>query len=201
MSKVAERKARLHEQLIEAAETRIEAHSVGRLHARDLAADVGCSIGTIYNLFDDLDALILHVSFRTLKRIDTVMAESIADTGETEPLAHMVTLGRTYCDFAVTNRNLWGALFEHALPADYPLPGWVLEGQLSLFRHIEKPLTHYMKGSDPMLVGRTARSLFSMVHGMVSLSLERRVSGVNLDMLNEQTEFMIRTFVKGLEAS
>lgn len=200
MSKVAERKARLHAELIEAAEHRIAEHGVARLHARELAADVGCSIGTIYNLFDDLDALILHVSFCTLKRIDTVMEESIADGGSASAIERMVTLGRTYCDFAVSHRNLWAALFEHNLPADYPLPDWVLEGQLSLFRHIEEPLSSYMAGSENEFVGRTARSLFSMVHGMVSLSLERRISGVNLDMLDEQTEFMVRTFVAGLEA-
>ena len=120
MSKVAERKARLHAELIEAAEHRIAEHGVARLHARELAADVGCSIGTIYNLFDDLDALILHVSFRTLKRIDTVMEESIADGGSASAIERMVTLGRTYCDFAFSHRNLWAALCEHNLPADYP---------------------------------------------------------------------------------
>ncbi|MEM1317123.1 MAG: TetR/AcrR family transcriptional regulator, partial [Pseudomonadota bacterium] len=173
---------------------------VARLHARELAADVGCSIGTIYNLFEDLDALILHVSFRTLKRIDDVMEASMDDVGDADAVSRMVMLGRTYCDFAVANSNLWAALFEHNLPADYPLPDWVLEGQLSLFRHIEAPLSFYMPSSDRETVGRTARSLFSMVHGMVSLSLERRISGVNLDMLDEQTEFMIRTFVRGLKS-
>lgn len=198
MSRIAERKAKLHGDLIDAAERRIAAQTVSQLRARDLAAEAGCSVGAIYNVFDDLDAIILHVSFRTLKRIDLAMEEAVARHAGEEPVDTMVGLAVTYFRFVQANYNLWRSLFDHALPADYPLPHWVLEGQSTLFRHIEQPLSVYMKDADAALLSRTARSLFASVHGMVSLSLERRTSGVDPELLPDQMDFVLRTFVSGI---
>ncbi|MFD0916429.1 TetR/AcrR family transcriptional regulator [Pseudahrensia aquimaris] len=199
MSKVAQRKAQLHQDLIHAAEKRIASDTVAQLRARDLAKDAGCSVGAIYNVVDDLDAIILHVSFRTLKRIDVVMEETGALRAKDEPIECMVQLALTYFSFVRENYNLWRALFDHDLPADYPLPDWVLEGQKTLFRHIERPLRKYMPDADDALLQRTARSLFASVHGVVSLSMEGRVSGISLDAVPPQLEFLLRTFVKGLQ--
>lgn len=199
MSKVAERKAKLHVDLIDAAEARIAANTVGQLRARDLAADVGCSVGAIYNVFDDLDALILHVSLRTLNRIDVAMQETGALYAAGEKIDCMVQLAFTYFGFVRENHSLWRALFDHDLPADYPLPDWVLEGQTTLFRHIEEPLKDYMPNADEQDLMHTARSLFASVHGIVSLSMEGRVSGISLDAVPPQLEFLLRTFVKGLQ--
>jgi AcrR family transcriptional regulator len=40
------------------------------LKARDLAREAGCSVGTIYNVFEHLEALILCVGSRTLAMLD-----------------------------------------------------------------------------------------------------------------------------------
>ena len=111
MSKATERKAKLHADLISAAEARIAANGVESLRARDLAADVGCSLGSIYNVFSDLHAIVLQANLRTLNEIDEIMAEVVADE-EQGPVERMIRLAHAYHDYALNNRNTWRGLFD-----------------------------------------------------------------------------------------
>ena len=198
MSKVAERKAKLRADLIVRAEEIIAERGVGELRARDLAKDVGCSLGQIYNVFDDLDGLILSVSYRTLSRIDTVMDEAARKAAPKEPVEVMLALAHTYLTFVRENTYLWRSLFEHDLPQGYAVPDWITAGQHLLFRHIEKPLNRYMPKASADEISGTARMLLGAVHGIVTLSVEERVSGLNPKEIEPQLDLLVRTFVKGL---
>ncbi|MGH6737701.1 MAG: TetR family transcriptional regulator, partial [Bradyrhizobium sp.] len=65
MSKASERRAKLREALIEAAERAIAAKGLAGLKTRDLAEEIGIANGGVYNLVEDVDELILRVSSRT----------------------------------------------------------------------------------------------------------------------------------------
>ena len=201
MSKVAERKAKLRVDLTEAAERQIVRSGVHNLRARELAEEVGCSLGAIYNVFDDIDALVLHVSLRTLSKIDMTMAEALKSVEDAAAVEQMVQLAFTYCDFVIENTNLWKALFDHDFPADYELPEWIYQGQDILFRHIEKPLSDVTTDETAANLSLNARTLFSAVHGIVMLAVDQRSAGVPLDKLKPQLAFFVRTFVLGLEKS
>jgi co-chaperonin GroES (HSP10) len=69
-SKTTERRHKLRLQLIEAAEAAVAANGMKSLTARDLAKQVGCSVGAIYNVFEDIDELVIAVNSRTLARLD-----------------------------------------------------------------------------------------------------------------------------------
>ena len=66
MAKQADRNAALRTRLVDAAERTIDERGLAALKARDLAAEAGCAIGTIYNVFEHLDELVLAVGSRTL---------------------------------------------------------------------------------------------------------------------------------------
>ena len=59
----------MREKLILATINRLETSGISGVHARDLASEVGCAVGTIYNLVGDLDNLILLACARTLEDI------------------------------------------------------------------------------------------------------------------------------------
>lgn len=200
MSKASERKARLHEELIVAALARIAQSGVIQLRARDLAADVGCSLGTIYNVFADLNAIVLHANLRILERIDQVMEET-EDDASLDPTQRLVRLAWRYFDFAADHNNTWRSLFDHPFPADYQLPDWMIEGQQRLLRHIEKPLRQLSPSTDDEEVGLITRTLFSSTHGIVELSLELRTIGVPKEAVRQQLEFLVHSFVKGYSQS
>jgi AcrR family transcriptional regulator len=201
-----ERRAELREKLIEAAEHQIEAHGLSGVKARPLAQSVGCALGAIYNVFPDLDALILAVSARTLARLDAHLAPVIAnaekpglDPAETARRG-LVDLALAYLDFAFAHRASWRALFEHRLPEGREVPEWLVADQVRLFSKVEaflEPLLPKMSAGERAL---TARSLFSAVHGLVLLGLEEKLTAMPLGVLLDQLARLVRAIVRGLEA-
>jgi AcrR family transcriptional regulator len=199
MSKALERRAKLREALIEAAERAISARGLGGLKTRELAQEIGIANGGVYNLVEDVDELILRVGSRTLARLDASL--SLAEIGgQTAPREMLVRVAVAYCDFAAENLELWRALFEHRMQPNKPVPEWAISEQMELFRHIYKPLVALFPQRSPPQLGVTARSLFSAVHGMVALGLEQKLIAVPLPALRSEITTLTRAMIDGLTA-
>src|SRR6476661_9917327 len=112
MSKALERRAKLREALILAAEKSIAAKGLACLKTRDLAREIGCANGAVYNLVEDVDELILRAGSRTLARLDAALTAAERE-GPAAPNEILVRIALAYCDFAAENLELWRALFEH----------------------------------------------------------------------------------------
>ena len=199
MSKALERRAKLREALIEAAEHAIAAKGLSGLRTRDLADEIGIANGGVYNLVEDLDELILRVGSRTLARLDASL--SLAEiSGPTTPRETLVRIAIAYCDFAAENLELWRALFEYRMAPDKPLPDWSVSDQMELFRHIYRPLSVLFPQRTAQRLGVTARSLFSAVHGMVALGLEQKLVAVPINALRTEIATLVRAMIDGLTA-
>jgi AcrR family transcriptional regulator len=199
MSKALERREKLRELLILAAERSVNAGGLAGLKTRDLAREIGCANGAVYNLVADMDELILRVGSRTLARLDAALnkADGIAPAPPAETL---VRIAIAYCDFAAENTGLWRALFEHRMAPGKPVPEWAIDEQMALFRHIYRPLATLFPQRTANELGVTARSLFSAVHGMVTLGLEQKLIAVPLDALRAEIALIVRAMVRGLRS-
>jgi AcrR family transcriptional regulator len=197
MSKALERRAKLREDLIRAAERSISAGGLAGLKTRDLAREIGCANGAVYNLVDDVDELILLVGSRTLARLDAALTEA-ESAGPPSPAATLVRIAVAYCDFASENLELWRALFEHRMTPGKPIPEWAVSEQMNLFRHIYAPLATLFPRRSPEELGVTARSLFSAVHGMVLLGLEQKLIAVPIEALRREIAAIVKAMVEGL---
>ena len=197
MSKALERRAKLREDLIRAAERSISAGGLAGLKTRELAREIGCANGAVYNLVDDVDELILLVGSRTLARLDAALTEA-ESAGPPSPAETLVRIAVAYCDFAAENLELWRALFEHRMTPGKPIPEWAVSEQMDLFRHIYAPLAALFPRRSPEELGVTARSLFSAVHGMVLLGLEQKLIAVPIEALRREIAAIVRAMVEGL---
>jgi AcrR family transcriptional regulator len=197
MSKALERRAKLRENLILAAERSIAAGGLTGLKTRELAREIGCANGAVYNLVEDMDELILRVGSRTLGRLDATLAAAESD-GPVSPRETLVRIAVAYSDFAAENLGLWRALFEHRMAPGKPVPEWAISEQMDLFRHIYRPLAALFPKRSPLELGVTARSLFSAVHGMVLLGLEQKLIAVPIDELRKEIATIVRAMVDGL---
>ena len=197
MSKALERRAKLRESLILAGERRIAAGGLAGLKTRDLAREIGCANGAVYNLVDDMDELVLLVGSRTLRRLDAALGEA-ESAGPPSPTETLVRIAVAYCDFAAENLELWRALFEHRMTPGKPIPEWAVSEQMDLFRHIFQPLASLLPSRSATELGVTARSLFSAVHGMVLLGLEQKLIAVPVEALRAEIAVIVRAMVKGL---
>ena len=181
------RKAALRERLIDAAEARIERDGATSLRARDLAKDAGCALGAIYNVFDDLDALIMAVNGRTFQRLGRAVSLSLEGGEGLPPTERLIRMSHAYLGFAAENKFLWRALFDVQMTRDGPAPDWYREALNGLFAHIAGPVSELFPDESSEEVNLMTRALFSSVHGIVLLGLENRISGVP----PEQIEVMI----------
>lgn len=197
MSKALERRTKLRESLIEAAEQSIAARGLAGLKTRDLARQIGCANGAVYNLVADMDELILLVGSRTLARLDAALTAAEA-SGPALPAEILVRIAVAYCDFAAGNLELWRALFEHRMTPGKPIPEWAISQQMDLFRHIFHPLATLLPSRSAEELGVTARSLFSAVHGMVLLGLEQKLIAVPTDALRAEIAVIVRAMIDGL---
>jgi AcrR family transcriptional regulator len=197
MSKALERRGKLREDLILAAERSISAGGLAALKTRELAQEIGCANGAVYNLVADVDELILLVGSRTLARLDAALTEAEA-AGPPSSTEALVRIAVAYCDFAAENLELWRALFEHRMIPGKPVPEWAVSEQMNLFRHIYAPLAALLPARSEAELGVTARSLFSAVHGMVLLGLEQKLIAVPIEALRREIAVIVRAMVEGL---
>ncbi len=77
-AKTEMRKAALKERLLDIAERRIAEGGLAALRARDLAAEAECSVGAIYNVYDDLNALVMAVNGRTFRALGKAVTKAVA---------------------------------------------------------------------------------------------------------------------------
>jgi AcrR family transcriptional regulator len=199
MSKALERREKLRESLIQAAERSISAAGLAGLKTRELAREIGVANGAVYNLVDDMDELILRVGSRTLARLDASLTSAESD-GPAAPAETLIRIAVAYCDFAAENLELWRALFEHRMMPGKPVPEWAVSEQMDLFRHIYRPLAALFPERPPADLGVTARSLFSAVHGMVLLGLEQKLIAVPVIALRKEIATIVRAMIDGLTA-
>jgi AcrR family transcriptional regulator len=199
MPNVSDRREALREALVNAAERTIAKRGLAHLRARDLAQEAGCAVGAIYNVFPELDALILTVNLRTLNLFEASIAVPPRGEGG-RAIEDLVNLALAYLDFAALNPHRWRALFEHRMSDGAPPPGWYLSEQGRLFRYIEEPLRALCPGLGEEERSLLARSLFSATHGMVALGLDEKLMTLPPAVLRREIQRVVRATGEGLAA-
>ena len=196
----ADHHAALRESLVDAAERTIAERGLAALKARDLAREAGCAIGTIYNVFEHLDELILCVGMRTMAMLDAALGvvRSASPDGSTEEAVDdLGRLALAYLDFAATHTIRWRALFEHRMSEARPLPDWFVERQHQLFTQVERPLGALLPELEHDARRTLARTVFSAVHGIVALGLDEKLVSLPLPALRNQLAATVRAIATG----
>ena len=199
-----ERREQLKAALVDAAEAVIAKDGLAALRARDLAAAAGCALGAIYNAFDDIDAIVFAVNMRTLALLDRSVGEAVrrkpaAGAGAEDPDAgRLVRLALAYLDFAGKHGPRWRALFEHRLHNGQTVPEWYTAELNRIFQFVEEPLRAIRPDLAAAELAQLARTVFSAVHGVVSLGLEQKLGEIPARRLREQTAAIVTAIARGL---
>lgn len=182
--------------IIEASEGIMATHGLAGLSAREIARSVGYSPGTIYNIFESLDDLILQIEGRLLDDLDARLASLPTD----EPAAlRVLHLARAYLAFTSERPRLWNLLFEHHLPPNVAIPHWYQEKLDALLRRVEVALRPLLPEKDQASVTRAARVLWAGVHGITSLSTADKLSSVTAESAQHLVDDLVKNYLAGLE--
>lgn len=185
------RRDALRTRLVEIAERQIAHSGLASLKARGLAAEAGCSVGAIYNVFDDLTGLIMAVNGRTFHRLGAAIEADLAQAPMVRPQARLVVMSIAYLRFATENQPLWRCLFDLRVSELETIPAWYLRALEDLFRLISEPLREIFPDLEEADIGLMTRALFSSVHGIVSLGLEQRISGVPPSQIERMIDLVL----------
>lgn len=132
-----------------------------RFSAREVAKRIGYSVGTLYNVFGDLDSMMLAINGRTLDLWRAYLVERLATAGDDRLAA---AIG-AYFDFAVAHRHAWTAIYDFR-PADYRTMQGDYAAKVAAITgvvvdEVAAALPPHRLGDAPRLAG----SLLAMVHG------------------------------------
>ena len=186
----------LMDMAIAAAEAIVIKDGFHALTARRVASDIGYSVGTIYNIFENLDGLTLCVKARTL---DMLYAQ-IKDIPKGEDVvADLETLHQAYFDFMRENPNTWGSILERAAEDGTPLPDWYLEKVSLPFSVVERALSPLFDEADAEERTFAARALWGGVHGIAILGAGNSPEAILHSNARDTAWFLILTFIEGLK--
>lgn len=179
------RKTALREKLLDVAEGRMAEGGLQALRARDLAAEAGCSVGAIYNVYEDLNALAMAVNGRTFRALGEAVQRAVSAAGPCGPQERLIVMSRAYLAFAAENTRLWRALFDLEMTVEGPAPEWYLEALSGLFALIAGPMREIYPEKSDVDLDLMVRAMFSAIHGIVLLGLERRISAVPYEEIDQ----------------
>ncbi len=185
----------LRELILDASTELIEANGLAGLSAREIARRIGYSPGTLYNIFENLDDLVLTIEGRLLDRLDVALGD-VAPSSTSTQAVHR--LAQAYLRFTDANPKLWNLLFEHHLPPGREVPGWYqskLEGLLARVEHALDPL---LPDADTQTRRRAARVLWAGVHGITSLATTEKLSLVSTETAPALVDDLVSAYLKGL---
>ncbi|MCO5154749.1 MULTISPECIES: TetR/AcrR family transcriptional regulator [unclassified Shinella] len=190
------KKEDLKTRLVAAGTDLIRDQGLKGLRARDIAERAGAALGGLYTVFPDLDGLILAVNSGTLKRLETALETAIPQEAGIEDT--FLNLSLAYLRFALAEKNLWAALFEHRMPEGVAVPDWHLAEHAFLIGLIAVPMAARMPDASAGDIAIRARTFFSAVHGVIAISLEGRFVGITPARLEQEVAALARILARSL---
>lgn len=185
----------LRELIIDASTELIETHGLAGLSAREIARRIGYSPGTLYNVFENLDDLILTIEGRLLDRLNDALDD--VQPGSS-PKQDVHRLAQAYLEFTHRNPKLWNLLFEHHLPNGRDVPTWYQTKLETLLARVERALTAVMPGADAQSLHRASRVLWSGVHGITSLSTTDKLQIVSTESARLLVDDLVAGYLAGV---
>ena len=189
---------RLKVRLLQVAETILAAEGLSAVQARRIATEADCSVGTIYNIFGDIDGLILAANERTLHDLGRILTVAARRAANSDLKARLMALATAYLDFATANRLRWRAVFEHRLPDTKEVPEAYVNDRRALLALIANQLESTITG--PEARSDASHALFSAVHGIVLLSLDAKLGPFEPSTCERQIRFVVEHVVAGLKS-
>ncbi|RTL72080.1 MAG: TetR/AcrR family transcriptional regulator [Hyphomicrobiales bacterium] len=187
----------LRDLILDAAQSIIEAQGLAGLSAREIARRIEYSPGTIYNMFQNLDDVVLHVEGRVLDGLDQRLSEVLTSAGDKPPAQRVA---QAYLAFSTQTPRLWNLLFEHHLPQSTQLPAWYQQKLETLTGRMEQAIAPEFTDGTAETRRDSARALWAAVHGITSLATADKLTSVTSQDAVRMIDDLVTTYLAGLAA-
>jgi AcrR family transcriptional regulator len=188
---------KLRSNILDVGRQLIADEGLSSVQARRIATEAGCSVGSVYNVFEDLDELIIALNMLTLAELGASLQAAHDRARQESTHDRLLALAQAYFLFASEHKKPWRAIFEHQLPEGRTAPPEYREDQDKLFALVEECLAKVVTEKEQRK--SAARALFASVHGIVSLSLDRKLGEFAPEATRHQIEFLVGCAARGLQ--
>lgn len=134
--------------------------------AREVAKRVGYTIGTVHNVFGNVDGLVTAINTASFGDWADALEASLA-TAKGDRIEALV---RAYFSFARDNPHRWAAIYDHR-PARETLSPAQQETRGRLMRIVAAEVAAVLHRPIDDALGTFARSLVATVHGHCSMAI------------------------------
>ena len=185
----------LYELALDAAAEIVERDGHRALTARNVADAIGYSPGTLYNLFENLDDMVVHLNGSTLDHLFDRLNQ-IALSGYPDTDTQMLLNG--YLGFLSDHPGRWQMLFEYNLATEMTLPEWYRGKIDKLLAIVEQALEPLFTDTETDRKKNAARTLWACLHGIRSLGSSGKLMVVTDLSVAEMAGAFIADYVAGL---
>lgn len=182
--------------ILERAGDILAGEGLAAVQARRLASEGNCSVGTLYNLFQDRDGLIVAVNRETLRAMGRPLDAARAATRSMDLEARLLALALAYMAFALGNLNRWLAVFEFRLPEGRDLPDDYMGERARLLGLLEETIGSAVPDANERTLA--ARALFGAAHGILHLAVNNRLSDFDAAAVEREIRFIVKAAAAGM---
>ncbi|WP_252260006.1 TetR/AcrR family transcriptional regulator [Erythrobacter aurantius] len=160
----------LRELLVSCGHELMAERGFARFSAREAARRAGYSVGTIYNVFGQLDSYLLAINSRTFREWARSL-ESALEAAPADRAGRIEALVRAYFDFADKNRNAWMAIYDHRIDKSVAIAPEDEAARDALTGIVDREVAATLDFADRVDTRSLVRSLIATVHGHCALWL------------------------------
>lgn len=157
----------LRELILDATRRVVEVQGFHALSAREIAREIKYAPGTLYNMFSNLDEILLRVEARVLEELDEGLAKAIGNKRDAEAVRRFAA---AYVDFAFEHPRLWSLVQQHSLLDSKPAPSWFLERLYAPLSRLELVIGAMLEDADADEVSRSARMIWTAIYGALKVA-------------------------------
>ena len=156
---------------------------------------IGYSPGTLYNIFENLDDILLTLQVQLQNRtVEHLKRVPLGPDGE----KNIEALAQAYVDFALANRRMWNLLLAHSLPPGSTMPQ-------AFFDNINK-MAAIVRGAVAPLAANTSRekldatawAFWTGIHGITAVAAAEKGLYVTPATAQSYAKDLVENFIKGL---
>lgn len=170
---------------------------VAKLTARQIAADIGYTVGSIYMVFPSMADVVMHFNASTLDNIADRLA--LVREQEKDFLEQSIEeLAKTYLNYASRNFNRWHIVFDYR-PSDIQKleRDWFQQRIDALIIQFAIPLQQLAPHRTTPEITLAAKSLWASIHGIAVLFLVGKPSASPPEHLHDSAVLLVRSFIRG----
>lgn len=185
----------LRQLILDASQTIVERNGITGLSAREIARMIGYSPGTLYNIFENLDDVLMTLQVQLMGRtVEHLKRVPLDSDGE----KNIADLAHAYVDFALVNRRMWNLFLAHSLPPGVSVPPLFHDYTNSLVDIVRTALTPIAPNAPRESLDASARALWAGLNGITAVAATEK--GVYLTPATAQAyaKELTSNYIRGL---